>query len=120
MLGERWMIKKAIQDRSTLPRTRYSNLENWEHRRQDKKTELYWINKSKEHPLSSHELHQQKWNFREIDYNSEPSNNGLDLGNPGFAFDKKLIKFLRHKSCVIINGKILDIRYEDIEGSNRH
>ena len=63
----------------------------WKHRRQDKKTEIYWkLNP----PKNGWEEYQKRWNFREIDYDYQPSNNGLDLGNPAFAFDKKLTRYI--------------------------
>lgn len=91
-------------------RVRYLNLENWKQVRKDKNTEQYWINNPTE---NSFEEYQKKWNFREVDYNHEPSNNGLDVGNPAFAFDKKLVKYTRLKSCVIVDGMCTDIKYED-------
>lgn len=66
-------------------------LRGWKQRRQDRKTELFWKNNP---PKNSWEEYQREWNFREIDYNHEPSNNGLDLANPAFAFDKKLTKYI--------------------------
>lgn len=89
----------------------YSNLEGWRHRRIDKRTENYWNRIAEERPLNSFEEHQREWNFREIEYNHEPSNNGLDMYNPAFAFDKKLVKFLRCKECDIIDGHVVNIRY---------
>src|SRR6266576_5468153 len=88
-------------------RTHYASLENWKRRRQDKKTELYWEHNP---PTNSWQEYQKEWNFKETDYNSEPSNNGLDLSNPAFAFDKKLIKFIKHKSCIIVNSQCMRIR----------
>lgn len=116
MLGEKWMTKKILEGNSAFPRTHFVNLENWKQRRQDKKMELYWERVEKEQGyLTPYQEYQKEWNFRESDYNHEPSNNGLDPANPAFAFDKKLTKFLRHMSCVIhpLNGRLLDIRYED-------
>lgn len=97
-------------------RTYYTNLENWKTRRKDKKTELYWINYEKKHgKLNNYEEYQKEWNFRETDYDHQPSNNGLDLMNPGFAYDKKLLKYMRIKSCLIVDGQCTDIRYEDLD-----
>lgn len=89
-------------------RTYYTNLEKWKQRRKDRKTELYW---ERNPPRNGWEEYQKEWNFKEIDYNHEPSNNGLDIINPAFAFDKKLAKFLRRKSCIIINERLEDINY---------
>lgn len=90
---------KTVYCRRGQVRTPYVVLEDWKHRRQDKKTEIYW---ERNPPTNSWEEYQKEWNFREIDYNHEPSNNGLDVGNTAFAFDKKLVKFIRRKSCIII------------------
>jgi len=75
----------------------FATLENWKTRRQDKKTEGYWDRKAAEGPLSCNQEYQREWNFIEKDYGEAPSNNGLDLGNPGFAFDTKLAKYLVNK-----------------------
>lgn len=97
-----------------MKRTHYTNLENWQTRRQDKKMELYWERVEKKQGfLNSYQEYRKKYNFREKDYNTTPSNNGLDLGNPGFAFTTNLVKYLRHKSCLIVDGHITDVRYED-------
>ncbi len=74
-------------------------MDGWKQRRQDKKTEAYWIRNP---PTNGWQEYQKEWNFIEIDYSDAPSNNGLDLGNPAFAFDKKLARFVK------------------IENSNRH
>lgn len=95
-------------------RVYYSSLEDWKQRREDKKTEKYWELQEADHVLSPYEEYQKKWNFRESEYGERPSNNGLGLGNPAFAFDTKLAKYIRLKSCEIVDGKITDIRYEDL------
>lgn len=94
-------------------RVYYSSLENWKTRRQDKKTELYWDNIAAERPLNSWEEYQRKWNFRETDYEATPGKIGYNYGDPAFVYETKLVKYLRHKSCLIVDGKITDIRYED-------
>lgn len=71
---------------------KHACLVDWKRRRTDLKTEVYW-NKRID-TLSTYEEYQKKWNFVEKDYSYEPSNNGLDLANPAFAFDKKLVKFI--------------------------
>lgn len=86
---------------------RYTQLENWKERRQDKKTEEYWERKAAKGPLNNWQEYQREWNFIEIDYNHQPSNNGLDPVNPAFAYDKKLAKFLKAKECLIIDGGIV-------------
>lgn len=63
----------------------------WKKKRIDKKTENYWNNRES---LNLWEEYQKEWNFIETDYDYQPSNNGLALGNPAFAFDKKLAKFV--------------------------
>lgn len=45
--------------------------------------------------LTGWEKYQKEWNFIETDYSERPSNNGLDLGNPGFAFDKHLARYVK-------------------------
>ncbi len=69
-------------------------LREWQQRRQDRKTEVYWASRAAAHALNGWERFQQERNFIESDYGSVPSNNGLDLANPAFAFDTKLAKFL--------------------------
>ena len=64
----------------------------WKHRRQDRKTELFWKNNP---PRNGQEEYQKKWNFIETDYDHEPSNNGFDLSSPAFAFDKKLVRYIK-------------------------
>lgn len=71
-------------------------LVNWKTRRKDPKTELYWLNMEKKTPLNGWQKYQKAWNFIEIHYGERPSNNGLDLCNPGFAFDTKLMKYWVH------------------------
>lgn len=51
--------------------------------------------------------------FVESKYGHRPSSNGLDMANPGFAFTSNLTKYIRNKSCLIVDGNITDIRYED-------
>jgi len=67
-------------------------IDGWKRRRQDKKTEVYW---KRNPPQNEWEEYQKKWNFKETDYDYQPSNNGLDLGNPAFAFDKKLVRYIK-------------------------
>jgi hypothetical protein len=45
--------------------------------------------------LLPHEAYQQEFNFIEADYGWRPSNNGLDMGNPAFAFTTNLAKWIR-------------------------
>lgn len=68
--------------------------EDWKKKRIDKKTENYWRTIESKRNLNSWEEYQKKWNFKETDYDYQPSNNGLDMANPAFAFDKKLAKFV--------------------------
>lgn len=92
---------------------RYSQLENWKTRRTDKKTEAHWDRIAAERKLNSYEEYQRKWNFIETDYNDTPSNNGFPLGSPAFAFHTSLVKYLKQKECVIIDGRVIEesIRY---------
>lgn len=69
-------------------------LENWKTRRNDRRAENHWKNIEAKRPLNSFEQYQKDWNFIETDYSERPSNNGLDLGNPGFAFTTNLAKFI--------------------------
>jgi hypothetical protein len=74
---------------------RTMSLRNWKHRRIDKKTEEYWKKREEKHgELNPYEQYQKEWNFIETDYNDRPSNNGLDLAHPKFAFETKLAKYL--------------------------
>lgn len=66
-------------------------LRNWKQRRQDKKTEEHWVRNP---PTNGWQEYQKEWNFIETEYNDRPSSNGLDLGNPGFAFETKFVKYL--------------------------
>lgn len=75
----------------------YTTLDGWKTRRKDKKTEKYWELKELKGPLNGFEKYQKHWNFIEAEYNYRPSNNGLDLGNPSFAFETKLAKYLKIK-----------------------
>lgn len=72
-------------------------LKDWKKKREDKKMELFWNNIADRRKLSAYEEYQRRWNFKETDYNFEPSNNGLDIANPGFAYDKKLVKHIEIK-----------------------
>lgn len=76
----------------------YASLENWKTRRKDKKMEAYWISREKLGKLNPYEEYQKKWNFRETDYSEKPSNNGLDMANPGFAFTTNLAKYIKIKT----------------------
>lgn len=69
----------------------------WKKRRIDKKTEIFWVERSKKWDLNPFEMYQQEWNFREVEYNGTPSNNGLCLANPGFAYTSDLAKYIVHK-----------------------
>jgi hypothetical protein len=64
----------------------------WRQRRADRKTEMHWARLAAERLLSLYERFQQEWNFIEVQYAYQPSNNGLDYCNPAFAFDKKLAR----------------------------
>lgn len=70
-------------------------LVDWRKRRNDRRTEAYWRRISEQRELNSFERYQIKWNFTETDYGHTLSNNGLDMANPGFAYDTKLAKYLR-------------------------
>lgn len=105
-----------LEESKYLKRVHFVSLENWRTRRIDKKVELYWakVRKDQGGELSSYQEYQETWNFRESDYHSSiPSNNGLDFINPAFAFTTNLTKYIRHMSCVIVDGSLIDIRYED-------
>lgn len=67
-------------------------LRNWKTRREDKRTEEFWRRRE---PLNNYQQYQQKWNFIETEYSERPSNNGLDLANPAFAFTTNLVKYLQ-------------------------
>lgn len=73
-------------------------LPGWKKRRQDTRTEEHWRKKEAKGPLNVWELYQKEWNFIEVEYDHQPSNNGLDLGNPAFAFDKKLAKYVKTRT----------------------
>jgi hypothetical protein len=70
-------------------------IESWKERRKDKKTEAHWKFKEAKCPLNSFEEYQKRWNFIEVNYSERPSNNGLDLANPAFAFSTKLAKWIK-------------------------
>ena len=89
-------------------------LEGWKVRRHDRKTEGHWATIAQQRTLNSWEQYQQEWNFIETDYGYEPSNNGLDLGNPSFAFDTKLAKFLVLK-VVVLSEKEHTMSLESIQ-----
>lgn len=59
--------------------------------------------------MNDYELFQQKWNFRESDYNDTPSNNGYVYGSPAFAFTTNLAKYIVIKKAAIRNGKIIKV-----------
>jgi len=71
-------------------------LVDWKERRKDKRTENHWKKIEEQRKLNSFEEYQKEWNFIETEYSERPSNNGLDRGNPGFAFHTKLAKYLDH------------------------
>lgn len=76
-------------------------LRNWKTRRSDKRVENYWKDyEAKWGKLNSYRQYQREWNFIETDYSDAPSNNELDICNPGFAFDKKLTRYLVYTSEV--------------------
>lgn len=66
----------------------------WKQKRKDKRTEQYWKRQMTERLLSDYEQYQCDCNFIEIDYGERPSNNGLDLCNPAFAFHTSLAKWI--------------------------
>ncbi len=63
----------------------------WKTKRADKRAENHWATR----PITNGwQEYQREWNFIETDYSDRPSNNGLDLMNPGFAFTTNLAKYL--------------------------
>ena len=87
----------------------YISLEMPKTRRQDKRTERYWENNP---PTNSWKEYQKEWNFIETEYDAETlMSNGLDMGNPGFAWKTKYVKYLRHKKAEIKDGKIIKTWY---------
>ncbi len=73
---------------------KYACLEMPRKRRQDKRTENIWKEQEKKHTLNSWEDWQSTWNFIESEYNDTPSNNGLDMANPAFAFTTDVAKYI--------------------------
>jgi hypothetical protein len=69
-------------------------LRDWKNKRIDGRVENHWKKIASECTLKFGELYQQKWNFIESEYSERPSNNGLDLGNPSFAFTTNLAKYI--------------------------
>lgn len=97
-----------------MKRTYFSTLENWKTRRQDPKMELHWKKVEEDQGgLNGWQEYQKEWNFRETDYEATPGKIGYNYGDPAFVFETKLVKYLRHKSCLIVDGVLTDIRYED-------
>lgn len=93
---------------------KFATLVDWKTRRQDKKTEAYWRRQEEDHTLTVNEEYQKEWNFIEKDYPETPSNNGLGLGNPGFAFHTSLAKYIKIAECEInYRGHIIKVTYLD-------
>lgn len=71
-----------------------NTLVNWKTRRNDKRVENYWKGYEDKWSLNSWQKYQKEWNFIETEYSDRPSNNGLDLCNPGFAYTTNLAKYI--------------------------
>lgn len=67
----------------------------WRRPRSDKRVQNHWALVASKRKLNSWELYQREYNFIETEYSDRPSNNGLDLGNPGFAFTTNLAKHIK-------------------------
>lgn len=94
----------------------YATLENWKERRNDKRVENHWKDIQSKRKLNSWEKYQQEWNFIETEYSERPSNNGLDLANPNFAFTTNLAKYLVFKT---IDIPVEEVYNEDLQSKWR-
>lgn len=72
-------------------------LENWKQRRSDARVANHWATVAAKRQLTPFEKYQREWNFIETEYSDRPSNNGLDMTNPAFAFTTNLAKFIVFK-----------------------
>lgn len=86
---------RALRDRFGDRHTEsFVELVGWRTRNQSERVENYWSTLAEQRELTPYEKYQREWNFIETEYSERPSNNGLDLMNPGFAYSTKLAKFI--------------------------
>lgn len=75
-----------------------SVLTDWKTKRNDKRVQNYWKAYLEKHgEINNYQKYQMEWNFIETEYSERPSNNGLDLGNPSFAYTTNLAKFIKYQ-----------------------
>ncbi len=70
-------------------------LRKWKSPRKDTRVENIWkARRAANSGLTSWEEYQAEWNFIETEYGERPSNNGLDMANPAFAFTTNLARYI--------------------------